>query len=157
MRHAPSQAADGLHLLRLKQLLFEFRFFFLGLPLLGNVPAGADGSNWPPHRALPVEERLRPDTGPADRSIRQYNPMLHVEKAVPCRIMGALDRRGGSIPVAWVDAFQIRFQCYRCLGAPAMDRPLLRRPVDGAGDMVVIENADMGNADRLPQPFLALA
>ena len=39
MRHAPSQAADGLHLLRLKQLLFEFRFFFLGLPLLARQVA----------------------------------------------------------------------------------------------------------------------
>ena len=37
-----------------------------------------------------------------------------------------------------------------------MDDPLPRRPVKGASQVVVIENADIGNADGLPQSLLVL-
>ncbi len=83
--------------------------------------------------------------------------MLHVEQTVPRRVVGALDARGDSLAVAGVDAFEVRRQRYGFLGAPAVDHPHFRRPVKGVGDVVVVENTDMGNADRLPQPLFAFA
>jgi hypothetical protein len=83
--------------------------------------------------------------------------VLNVEQPVTRRVVGALDGSADPLAVTGEYASQKCRQRYRLIGTPTIYFPLLRRPVNGAGEVVVIEYADVGNAYDLPQPLLAFA
>src|SRR5262249_49105345 len=106
---------------------------------------------------LAFKERPRPSADPADGAVAEYEPMLHLIHAVPRRVVGAPDGRRDRRAVLVVYALDERRQGDRLLRAPAADGARLGRPVDGIGAMIVLENAEAGDLDRLPQPVLARA
>ncbi|KFB72423.1 MAG: hypothetical protein AW09_002394 [Candidatus Accumulibacter phosphatis] len=105
---------------------------------------------------IACEKRLRACDQPPDLAIRADDPMLNVVQAIPGRVMGAPDSRCDELTILGMYAIDKRLQGHRFIHPPAVDLPLLRRPVDGVGEVVMIEDADLGSTDGLAQSLFAV-
>ena len=82
--------------------------------------------------------------------------VLDVIRSITCRIMRTLDSRRDPRLIVRMHAGEECPQSHWLVRIPAMDLALLRRPVDQVGQMVMLEDTQLGNADDLPQELLVL-
>ncbi len=135
----------------------ELLLLIFGLLLGRNLAHRTHGSYRTQRRTFPIEERLRAGAGPADRAVGQQQTILHVEKTVAGRVQRSLDGRPDSLAVFGVDALDESLQRHGVIGADAVDFPVAWGRINGVGEVIVVENADVGDANRLLEPGLAFA
>ena len=80
--------------------------------------------------------------------------MLDIEGAVAVRIVCALQRRENPPDVVRVHVADDLRNGHRLVGIPAVHVPQLERPEDHIGRVVVIEDPDISDADRLAEPLI---
>src|SRR5215475_12327038 len=83
--------------------------------------------------------------------------MLHVIRAIPGWIMCTADRCLNPIAIFRVDPRYVLSKCRVLIGIPQANRPYFRRPIDSITNLIMIEDAEMGDSHALPQQLLGLA
>ena len=157
------EAAHRLHLLRLRQLLLQPDALQLGGLPFGDVLGAAHGAHRMARVALASEERLRPHFQPAQLAVRPEEAILDVVEPVRLRRVRAPDGLDNPRSIVGVDpqhavgAIGARMPRERLVDGEAGDAPQLGRPIAFVGEVIVVEDTDVGDANRLVEPLLALA
>ena len=157
------EAAHRLHLLRLRQLLLQPDALQLGGLPFGDVLGAAHGAHGMARVALVSEERLRPHLQPAQLAVRPDEAILDVVEPVRLRRVRAPDGLDNPRSIVGVDpqhavgAIGARMPRERLVDGEAGDAPKLGRPIAFVGEVIVVEDTDVGDANRLVEPLLAAA
>jgi hypothetical protein len=127
----------------------------LGVAPVGDVLNGADRAD----RAPPARKRevgLRAHLHPAQASAAIDDAMFDVEGAVTVRIVGSFDGGGDAGHVFRMDVRKNLRERRRFFRIPAVNLAQLERPEDQVALVVVIEDPDVADADRLPQSLISV-
>ena len=130
---------------------------------VGDVLRAAHGAHRMPRLALAAKEGLRPHLEPAQLAVRPDEAVLDVVEPVRLRRVRAPDGLDNPRSIVGVDpqhavgAVGARMPRQRLVDGEAGDAPQLGRPVALVGQVIVVEDADVRDANRLVEPLLALA
>jgi hypothetical protein len=157
---ATGQPPHRFHLLRLCELLLQPDAIGFRLFAVGDVLRAPDGAHRVAGRAVTLKEGLRAHLHPTELTVGTPDPVLDVVEPVGRRGVRARHRVGDPLPVVAMNPFDrlgiagdagVRRQ--RVVGTDAGETAQLGRPVALPRDVVVIEEADVGHANRLRQPL----
>ena len=121
---------------------------------LGDVLNRSDRAPGAPFPAETFKTGERSHEHPAKLTPPIEDSMLDIEQSVPVRIVGAPDRGENSICVVRMNVRQNLRQRRRLVRIPAVHLTELERPIDGAGFVVVIEDPDVTDSDRLKKALV---
>jgi hypothetical protein len=126
-----------------------------------------DGSYRPNGMALGTgarKECLGPDHHPSHGAISTDDPVFHIEETVTFAPVRACDCTEDAFPILGMDHLRHVFnnavlahQHDRLIGSPTVDPAVLRGPIHPVGQMVMFEDADVREADHLPQLLFGLS
>src|SRR5262245_4975682 len=131
--------------------------FRLGALLLRDVDGRADGAHRAAFGALSTKDRLRPSRDPPHLAVAAHDPMLDLEEPVAGRIVTAPDGSDYALTLAAEDAVDETLQRHDFVRTKTANLALLRRPVNGIGEVIMVEYPDVRHADRLAEALVALA
>ena len=157
MRDAAGQAPNRLELLRLRELVLQFRTLIDGPFVVTDVPRGSDRTYGTALWAFTSEERPRADADPPLRAIAPDNAVFEIEESAGLPVVHSRNRGTHALDIVRMNEVEECRQQDRLVLRNSPDRALLSRPVADVADEVVVEDADLRCANDLRQPVFALA